>query len=191
MYCIYIKGRYTINLFYLSKYPTKNAQYHNDKHVVKMITELVQQLSTAHRVLDGIEYIDYSRNNRRIRRFYLLDGKMNQALYKATHINHPMNIWVRESNAHYDYTYALARALAREYSYRYNKNHKSANVLPYLSEPPKCLLNNKWRDPPQSMPKDVQNEDTVVAYRNYYMLYKYHIASWKYRKVPYWWKGEQ
>lgn len=43
-----------MNIFYLDKNPVMAAQYHCDQHVVKMILETAQMLSTAHRVLDGI-----------------------------------------------------------------------------------------------------------------------------------------
>ena len=45
-----------MNLFYLSKDPTECATLHCDKHVVKMIIEYAQLMSTAHRMLDGEEY---------------------------------------------------------------------------------------------------------------------------------------
>ena len=34
------------------------AEMHCNKHVVKMILETAQMLSTAHRVIDGDEYAD-------------------------------------------------------------------------------------------------------------------------------------
>ena len=42
-----------MNLFYLHEDPIKSAELHCDKHVVKMIIEYAQMLSTAHRMLDG------------------------------------------------------------------------------------------------------------------------------------------
>ena len=42
-----------MNIFYLDKDVKKCAEMHVDKHVVKMILEYAQLLSTAHRVLDG------------------------------------------------------------------------------------------------------------------------------------------
>ena len=42
-----------MNLFYLHKDPVESAELHCDKHVVKMIIEYAQMLSTAHRILDG------------------------------------------------------------------------------------------------------------------------------------------
>ena len=46
-----------MNIFYLHEDPIQNAKWHVDKHVVKMVTEYAQLLSTAHRVLDGEMYL--------------------------------------------------------------------------------------------------------------------------------------
>ena len=56
-----------MNIFFLNRDPETAAKEHVDKHVVKMIVEYAQLLSTAHRMLDGIEYTDYSKNNRKIK----------------------------------------------------------------------------------------------------------------------------
>ena len=77
-----------MNIFYLSYDPRTAAAEHCDKHVVKMIVEYAQLLSTAHRVLDGIPYYDVSKNNRKVKRFKL-DEPRESNLYKACHINHP------------------------------------------------------------------------------------------------------
>ena len=66
-----------MNIFYLDRNPVVAAQMMCDKHVVKMILESAQILSTAHRVLDGDEHAD------------------NVGMYKMTHKNHPSTIWVR------------------------------------------------------------------------------------------------
>ena len=42
-----------MNIFILDTDPVVAAQSQCDKHVVKMVTESAQMLSTAHRVLDG------------------------------------------------------------------------------------------------------------------------------------------
>jgi len=47
-----------MNIFYLDRDPRICAEMHLDKHVVKMIIEYAQLMSTAHRVLDGDEYFD-------------------------------------------------------------------------------------------------------------------------------------
>ena len=45
-----------MNIFYLHKDPKVSAEMSCDKHVVKMILESAQLLSTCHRVQDGTEY---------------------------------------------------------------------------------------------------------------------------------------
>ena len=47
-----------MNIFYLDHHTQRCANQHCDKHVVKMIIEYAQLLSTAHRVIDGIPYDD-------------------------------------------------------------------------------------------------------------------------------------
>lgn len=42
-----------MNVFFLASTPDEAALYHCDKHVVKMVLESAQLLSTAHRLLDG------------------------------------------------------------------------------------------------------------------------------------------
>ena len=85
-----------MNIFYLSDNPESAARQHCDKHIVKMVIEYAQLLSTAHRMLDGKEYIDVTANNRKIKRWRMEDGR-EAILYKASHINHPSAVWVRKS----------------------------------------------------------------------------------------------
>ncbi len=78
-----------MNIFALHLEPKTCAEMHVDKHVVKMILEYSQLLSTAHRVLDGQQYVDDS-SGRRIKRWKLNNSFAGDSLlYKATHINHP------------------------------------------------------------------------------------------------------
>ena len=44
-----------MNIFFLSENPIQAAEWMVDRHVVKMILESAQLLSTAHRLLDGQE----------------------------------------------------------------------------------------------------------------------------------------
>ena len=121
-----------MNIFYLDKHYRTCAKQHVDKHVVKMIVEYAQLLSTAHRVLDGEEYEGRTANNRRIRRFKMANSNIENTLYKASHINHPSAIWVRESSQHYWWLYLLFRELCIEYTHRYGKIHSTESKL--------CLL---------------------------------------------------
>ena len=81
-----------MNIFYLHNDPKICAEQHCDKHVVKMILEYAQLLSTAHRVLDGTMYYEPSRRTgRMVKRYYLKDQRKD--LYQATHMNHPSAVW--------------------------------------------------------------------------------------------------
>lgn len=52
-----------MNIFYLEHSPELSAQSMADKHIVKMIVETAQLLSTAHRVLDGtLKIVDGKKN---------------------------------------------------------------------------------------------------------------------------------
>ena len=97
-----------MNLFYLHNDPVVSAEMHCDKHVVKMIIEYAQMLSTAHRILDGKEYISQTLGGRRIKRWKLEEYTMEDMLYKASHINHPSTQWVRENAIQYQYAYDLS-----------------------------------------------------------------------------------
>ena len=158
-----------MNIFYLSDYPHLCAEYHCDKHVVKMILEIAQMLSTAHHELDGEKAI--------------------LGIYKSTHKNHPSNVWVRESYGNYHYTWSLLYYLLKEYSKRYGKIHATHRLLDPLSVRPKNIDGTPVHtEPPQCMPDEYKVEgDSIQAYRNYYLGEK-HFAQWKYTPTPNWWK---
>lgn len=160
-----------MNIFYLSKDAETAAQLHCDKHVVKMILETAQMLSTAHRVLDGDEYADA------------------MGLYKLAHKNHPSTIWTRASVEQYLWLYDLFHYLLKEYTFRYGKHHASERLVGALSKLPENISNAGFTDPPQCMPDYCKGEDTVLAYQNYYILEKSRFAKWKKRPVPEWFSG--
>jgi hypothetical protein len=173
-----------MNLFYLDEDPWISAELHCDKHVVKMIIEYAQMLSTAHRMLDGTQYTDSS-SGRRIQRWEL-DPDREGILYKASHINHPSTRWVRENSCQYRYAYDMFTALCDEYTYRYEKIHLTDTKLrEILSHLPDNIQEGQWSEPPQCMPEDVKVEnDTLSAYHKYYAIYKKEFAKWTDRPVP-------
>ena len=149
-----------MNLFYLDTKPTTCAKLHCDKHVVKMIIEYAQLMSTAHRMLDGVEYMDKTKNGRNIRR-WRLDGAYKEAMiYKASHINHPTAIWTRQSKGNYEYLYRLFCALCDEYTHRYGKVHKTDELLrDILVDTPDNLPDGRFTAPPPA-------KDTLGVSRN-------------------------
>jgi hypothetical protein len=182
-----------MNIFYLDQHPKIAAEYHCDKHVVKMIIEYAQLLSTAHRILDGDLYIDKTANGRNIKR-WKLDDPREPILYKASHINHPSAIWVRESLDHYQWLWNLATELCQEYRHRYggktDKQHKTSLVIQNLSFAPNNIpRTGLFTEPPQAMPEDAKVPgDSIAAYRNYYKKHKVRFAKWTNREIPSWYK---
>jgi hypothetical protein len=157
-----------MNIFYLDRDPVIAAQMMCDKHVVKMILESAQMLSTTHRVLDGDQVCD------------------SKGLYKMSHKNHPSTIWARACDENYDWLWLHMDALMNEYTYRYSKRHATERLTHYLWEHPQDLPQGKFTDPPQCMPDHCKNDDTVRAYQTYYIVEKSDFAKWKRRAKPEW-----
>lgn len=176
-----------MNIFYLDSSPKLAAQYHCDKHVVKMILESAQLLSTAHRVLDGVQGVRVSASGRKIKDWALPDYR-DSILYKATHVNHPSAIWTRQSLSHYKWLEDLFVELCKEYTYRYAKVHMcESKLVDLLALPPDNLAESPFSEPPQAMPDNCKvSGNAVRAYRNYYKEIKAEIAFWNYSPKPYW-----
>ena len=178
-----------MNIFYLDHDVTKCAEMHNDKHVVKMILEYAQLLSTAHRVIDGVELEGLSDSGRK-RKFWTLGDSRDYTLYKATHINHPSAIWCRKGIVQYRWLHNLLIELCKEYTYRYGKIHKveRSGLLWELEKSPKNIhIDVFWSEPTPAMPDNVKIPgDSIKSYRNYYINNKTHLANWKKRTTPEW-----
>lgn len=175
-----------MNIFFLDENPEYAAKYHNDKHVVKMILESAQLLSTAHRFLDGELYYEKSINNRNLKRWKLNDQREN-VLYKATHFNHPCSIWVRESFANYHWLYSLFLFLSEEYTYRFNKQHLSfLKLKDSLYNAPFNITKKEMTKVVLAMPEEYKKHDAVKAYREYYKIDKKHLLQYTNREHPYW-----
>jgi len=179
-----------MNIFYLSKNWKRAAGMHCDKHVCKMLIEYAQLMSTAHRVIDGTQYYSKTKNGHKIQRWLHPDPKLERELYKASHINHPSNIWLRENEEHYTWLFLMFSELSKEYTKRYGKVHASWSKLHWsLGFPPKNIVQKKWTDPPQCMPDHCKDANVVKAYRNYYILEKSSFAKWKHGGTPKWFKN--
>ena len=176
-----------MNIFHLDNSPEQAAIYHNDKHVVKMILEAAQMLSTAHRMIDGIEIIGKSPTGRKQKQYVLIDREMDNVLYKAVHYNHPSTVWTRQSVDNYKWHYRLFVALCNEYTYRYNKVHASDTKLrKLLSNVPKRLPDTGLTPFAKCMPDECKVSDPVQSYHNYYMQEKSSFAIWTKRDTPNW-----
>jgi len=157
-----------MNIFVLDADPVKAAQMQCDKHVVKMILETAQMLSTSHRVVDESD---------------------DEGLYKTTHKNHPCSIWTRLTDSNYNWLFKHFIALCDEYTYRYGKVHLTdIKMREKLKCPPKNIPKGDLTSFAKAMPDDIISDNVVEAYRKYYLEYKADIARWeKTRKAPDWW----
>ena len=182
------------------------AQYQVDKHVVKMIVETAQLLSTAHRILDGMQVeVTYRTPDKviplpfedntiikpgkvRKKSVWILPDDRNDVLYACTHRNHPSAVWCRESVENYDWLVDHLHALGNEYTYRYGKKHATIEKCFYqLQSPPFGLRDWDWTQPPSAMGTEfIISDDLVVNYRNYYWYGKSNLYSWKKCEVPAW-----
>lgn len=158
-----------MNIFYLHKDPKIAAQMQINKHVVKMILESAQLLSTAHRVIDGFEEIKLSINGRRLKTWTHPNPTLNSLLYQSTHVNHPCAIWVRQSNENYMWLYEHFKALCEEYTRRYKKIHATDLKLSLtLQHLPEDIPYKDFTEPPLAMLDIYKASDAVQSYRNYY-----------------------
>ncbi len=176
-----------MNIFQLDLDPVKAAQYHPDRHVVKMILEYSQLLSTAHRILDGTEHATTSKTGRRATAWRLEDDR-ESILYKATHINHPSAIWARESASNYLWLQSLLVAVCHEYTHRYGKHHKCERdgLVSRLESLPNNMTKIRRTPLRLAMPLEYQLPDPVESYRKYLREGKVHLHSWKKRPTPEW-----
>ena len=181
-----------MNVFFLDQDAKLCAQYHVDRHVVKMCTEQCQVLSTAHRILDGKESIALSKSGRKQKVWTLDDKDFEQNIYKATHINHPSAKWARHCAENYRWLFEMTQCLMDEYTYRYGKHHACERLIPYLAALPKNISTAHPFSPPwRAMPDEYKKPKTdpnycVESYRAYYNGAKRHIFNWKNRPTPDW-----
>ena len=149
-----------MNIFILHHNLTKNAQFHTNKHLVKMILEQTQILCNAY------HYTTFVPEN----------------CYKPYNLKHPATLWVVKSLQNWLWLKQSTLELLKEYEFRYHKPHKCKALLETLPNPP--LPNTKRTPFAQIVPSDLVTKQALVAYRNYYLTHKQHTFAWKNRPVP-------
>jgi hypothetical protein len=180
-----------MNIFYVNSDSILAAQSLVDSHVVKMILESCQLLSTAHRLLDGkmsvVSVVSPKTGKVRKKKVWVLPDARESILYQATHINHPSAIWCRESKDNYLWLYNHTVELTREYTFRYGKRHKCCDLLGWLGAVPHNIAEVPFTQPTPAMdPKYIISSDSVENYRNYYNHGKVHLHKYKKRSPPEW-----
>lgn len=95
-----------MNIFVTDPNWTKSAEALDDKRLVKMVLETAQIISTvAHK--------------------YGVQGEW----YKPTHANHPCVVWAGECTPNFTWLILHGNALGAEYTKRFNKVHKSHDII--------------------------------------------------------------
>ena len=173
-----------MNIFYVDKNPETAAKMMCDKHIIKMILESAQMLCTAKRVLDGTEYVDRTKNGRKITRWRLDNPNEEATIYKAGWLGHPSTQWVMKSAYNYIWLYKHMMALNEEYKLRWqkDKDHTSITKLgQLLSVPPiNARIDVIGTDATPAMPDHCKVPgDSVASYRKYYIIEKRRFAKWE------------
>ncbi len=166
-----------MNIFYLHTDRDMNAQYHVDRHVVKMPIETTQMLSTVLR-----------------ERFNIVaptDGPGR--VYKSVYITHPCTRWVGETYDNFMWTWFFGVALCDEYQYRYGKVHGCRQVLSTIADLQPSA--DSWPEGreltyrPKCVAPEYKRFDHVIAYRLQYIHKKTRLFAWTKRPVPHWIKN--
>lgn len=104
--------------------------------------------------------------------------------YKPTHQRHPSVLWAADNPG---WVWEHFMALLDEYTYRYGKTHKCAEVARFIATRLPTSPAKLVTPPAQCMPEVYQQDDPVVAYRDYYCHEKAPFARWERgRAAPSW-----
>ncbi len=167
-----------MNIFALDQDFEKAARYHCDKHVVKMILETAQMVSTVF-------------DNKGEHRVYML---------KPCFQHHPCTKWADTTYENLSWLINLGICLIKEYERRYGKSHVYALLFLEFYHI-KSIIKDKFRQsglqpfalamPDYIKDKAKENYSTkqaVAMYREYYLKEKSHFAVWKNTSIPRWFK---
>ncbi|KAH0572720.1 hypothetical protein SS50377_24833 [Spironucleus salmonicida] len=167
-----------MNIFILSKNHTRNAAYHIDKHVGKMIVEVAQQLSSAFFIISPMIANQYQQEHE---------------IYKPAYLKHPCTIWCSQSLENFLWACEYGISLGKEFKSRYGKIHKSTIVvqkLKELSPSTDVFPKQGLTDFAQAIPDKYKDQSAISAYRQYYRNDKRKFATWKTHNPPKWFNGE-
>ena len=178
-----------MNIFVLDTDPRAAARMMCDKHIPKMLIESAQMMASALRRHGlGDEHLPLTRRG---------------TPYEGGHRHHPCTIWVGDSYENFMWLYQHAEGLAREYTKRFGKRHRTQRSIREMHQTfdkhfttfdfpedgltPFALAVNKKKETPVI---HAEGNDAVKAYRAYYKADKSYFAKWdKGTPAPNWWQG--
>lgn len=157
-----------MNIFVLDTDQKEAVKCLHDKHVVCMVKETAQILSTVRQAL----------------------GDCLPGLLKPTHSKHPCVIWTSQSLGNYFWLVRYFKAICEEYTYRYYKEHAYLPLLHRFSNTKDLVFEELNLTPfALAMPDGYKVEDPVSSYRNYYLGEKIQNKVWTNRtsdELPVW-----
>jgi hypothetical protein len=155
-----------MNIFRVNNDPYQASKDLCSKHIVKMTLESCQLLSTA---LHSV-------------------GCTDSRLYKATHLNHPSNIWTRTNRSNYLWLCYHLDGLLKEYTKRFGKHHKCEPMYEMFLNYAHLIVAGQETPLLLAMPKQFHTNNPVFSYRVYYAAAKHHLVeSDKRASPPSWW----
>lgn len=194
-----------VNIFFLDYDPAAAARAHCDKHVVKMILETAQLLSTAWHVHHNVPSDEPGHIKGAFRRvvYDAVSGEaamqryaqpiavgesycahwelFGKRIYAATHINHRSAVWAREYGGNYRWLWRLGMHLLDEYTFRYDKQHATRSVMWALERIPPAIADSEdtWSEAPPAMPPVFKVRDETGAYYDSVASYRNYYVGYK------------
>ncbi|MFA5048241.1 MAG: hypothetical protein WC516_04435 [Patescibacteria group bacterium] len=156
-----------MNIFILDDNKSLAAQYHTDRHIVKMPLEGAQLLCNVHHLFKSNLLVPY----------------------KLTHQYHPVTKWVVLSLSNYIWLIDFSLELCKEYTFRYKKKHACQTVIEWCSNNIPNIRDIGLTDFVKAIPDKYKVDSVVDSYRNYYNGEKKHLFYWKNRVEPWWIEG--
>lgn len=147
-----------MNIFATSICPTTSAKNLDDKRLIKMVLESAQLLSTAVFLNSNIIYND---------------------IYKPTHLKHPCTIWASLNRNNWDWLFLHFQSLCQEYTFRFNKKHKTENLLSTLVQYDQYLIKNKQITPfPNCTKSKILQVDFTTIINPHDAYQQYLVVKW-------------
>jgi len=184
-----------MNIFVLDRDPVLAAQLQCDKHVVKMIVESAQMLSTVHRYIDGDVYLCPSKSGlREVKNWRHPDPELDRILYRVVHLKHPCTAWTAQTSCNYEWHFKHFVALCDEYTHRYSRVHETEKKLKeILRKHPKGLTAKGLTPFALAMKANPECmlDDPVESYRAFYKTKLARFSmKWTNREIPEWFRAD-
>ena len=177
-----------MNIFILNENPELAARDYCDKHLPKMVVEMLQMCGSA--VIGHGATPD------------MMPLTKKGTPLKGGYHRHPCSLWVGESRENYTWTVRHALELCKEYTNKYNKIHFCEKGIRHLEKmiyliPKSNLTPFALAMPDEYRPENIDDDDIIYharaeeaiqAYRRYY--HSKEFAVWDGRRTPHWWMGD-